>query len=63
MSILVSRYCATIIANNPLILIDNFCWKNHLKRFYVPAIVVGTLVPTTIVGTAAPKKVVVTAAK
>ena len=34
------------------------CWNNHQNRFYVSAIVVGTVVATRIVGTAVPTKVV-----
>ena len=34
------------------------CWNNHQNRFYVAAIVVGTVVATRIVGTAVPTKVV-----
>ena len=39
------------------------CWNNHQNRFYVSAIVVGTVVATMFVGTAVPTKVVGTAAK
>ena len=34
------------------------CWNNLQNRFYVAAIVVGTVVATRIVGTAVPTKVV-----
>ena len=34
------------------------CWNIHQNRFYVSAIVVGTVVATRIVGTAVPTKVV-----
>ena len=36
------------------------CWNNHQNRFYVSAIVVGTVVATRIVGTAVPKRIVET---
>jgi len=34
------------------------CWNKHQKKYYVPAIVVVTVVPTMIVGTAVQTKVV-----
>ena len=39
------------------------CWNIHQNRFYVSAIVVGTVVATRIVGTAVPTKVFGTAIK